>query len=141
MIWAFLFSVVLYLFALTGLDRMVTGIIKPDIDRQTFLAYVLWQTVLNQAVALMASLTYFYTATDPNLLLASVIYITVVYCWAGGGLDFLYFGMKGAIPEWSMVWHWMPFKPKTWQFAIYALAWLVGLIVAWATVLGVVGYV
>jgi len=127
--WQFLTYIILYLVALTGLDRMVTGVIKPDVKRQVFLAYVMWHTLMNQAVALIATLG------APTLTLAIAMYVTVVWCWVGGTLDFLYFMMKGEIPEWGMVWGWMPFKLRTWQFAIYALCWLVAIVCLWGYII------
>lgn len=140
-VWQFLFCIALYLFGLTGLDRMVTSVIKPDIDRQTFLAYCLWQTLLNQTTALMSSLMYLYCTPNASLQFALLLYFTVLWCWAGGTLDFLYFMMKGQIPEWSHIWHWIPIKPKTWQFAIYACVWLIYITAAWAYTLSTVSLV
>jgi len=40
----FLFGRVYPTVAFAGLDRMMTGIVKPDIERQTFLTYVVWFT-------------------------------------------------------------------------------------------------
>ncbi|HUU89231.1 MAG TPA: hypothetical protein VMX17_15965, partial [Candidatus Glassbacteria bacterium] len=44
-------GIIILQIAFTGLDRMMTGIIKPDIEKQTFLTYVLWFTLANQAIA------------------------------------------------------------------------------------------
>lgn len=135
LIWQFLFCVILYLFALTGVDHMITGVIKPDIDKRIFLAYGLWQTLLNQATALFAPLQYWNSNPNPSVFLAVLMYVTVVWCWVGGALDFLYFMMKGYILEPNVVWYWMPFKPKTWQFAIYSLIWLIIIVTSWIYVL------
>lgn len=128
--WSFLFVTLLYLFALSGLDQQVTGVLAKGLKpKGKFHSYVLWHTMLNQSVAFLA------VTTEPNLTIAVLKYVTVTWCWVGGTLDFLYFMMQGEIPEPEKVWHWMPFKPRTWQFAIYALAWLTVIIASWIWVL------
>ena len=128
--WSFIFISLLYLFALSGLDQQVTGVLAKGLKpKGKFLSYVLWHTMMNQAVALGFALS------EPVLLVAALKYVTIVWCWIGGSLDFLYFMMQGEIPEPEKVWHWMPFKPRTWQFAIYALAWLTVIIASWILVL------
>ena len=131
MIWVFLFCVVLLLFAWSGLDLMITGIISPNVEAENFKAYVLWQTLLNQAVALLGALMHVHNNPSPNLSLAILMYITVVWIWIGGTLDWLYWMMRGRIKEWSSVLWLVPFKPKLWQYTIYTLIWLIGLITAW----------
>jgi len=131
--WAFLFGCLNYFVALTGADRMVTGIIEPAIKEQVFHAYVLWHTWMNQAVAFTVTNVYIYASPVTDYFLAALIYWTIVYCWVGGGLDGLYFMMRGSMPEWTFTWHWMPFEPQTWQFWTYALAHLTLLITAWTT--------
>ena len=44
-------GIIILIIAFTGLDRMMTGIIKPDIEKQAFLTYALWFILTNQAVA------------------------------------------------------------------------------------------
>ena len=46
-------GIIIIQLAFTGLDRMMTGIVKPDIEKQTFLTYVLWFTLANHAIAYM----------------------------------------------------------------------------------------
>jgi len=128
-VWQFLTYVVIYLFGLTAVDRMVTGKLRTDIHGEEFHAYVFAHFLMNQAVALIATLG------APTLLVAVAMYITVVWCWVGGALDFLYFMMRGYIPEWRIVWTWMPFKPRTWQFAIYAFVWLLAIVCLWGYII------
>lgn len=130
--WAFLFGCTHYFVSLTGVDRMVTGVIDQAIKEQVFHAYALFQTWMNQAVAFMVTVVYIYASPAPDYLLAVLIYWTVVYCWVGGGLDGLYFMMKGQMPEWTFVWRWMPFQPQTWQFWSYALLHLATLVGCWS---------
>lgn len=130
--WPFLFTIVLYQFALAGLDRMVTGVIDPGIHGRIFLAYCLWHTLMNQAIACMGGLlTLTFTG---DVLLSLAIYITITWCWVGGTLDFLYFMMRGEIPEWSHIWTWFPFDPKTWHVAVYAFCWLMGITIMWGLI-------
>jgi len=129
--WAFLFWCLQYFVSLTGVDRMVTGVIEPEIKESVFHAYALFQTWMNQAVAFMCTVIYVYSNPAADMWFALLIYWTVVYCWVGGALDAFYFMMKGEMPEWSFTWHWMPFKPKTWQYWIYAVAHLACLASAW----------
>ena len=127
----FFFIILFILVATTGVDRMVTGVIKPDVERQVFLAYVLWQTILNQAVAIGLTLMYRLHNVNPLKRLTILIYSTTVWCWVGGSLDFLYFMMKGSIPPASHVWSWMPFQPTTVEFAVYAFCFLCIIVGAW----------
>ena len=129
--WAFLFGCLNYFVSLTGVDRMVTGVIDPAIKEQIFHSYVLWQTWMNQAFAFTATIVYIYASPSTDYVLAGLIYWTVVYCWTGGGLDALYFMMKGTMPEWTFTWAWMPMRPKTWQFWTYALVHLMALTGCW----------
>jgi len=134
--WAFLFGALNYFVSLTGVDRMVTGIIDPAIKEQVFHAYVLFMTWMNQATAFMATIVYVYASPVTDYVLALLIYWTVIYCWVGGGLDCLYFMMRGEMPEWTFTWRWMPFQPKTWQFWSYALIHLALLASAWTLKIG-----
>lgn len=125
--WSFHFITLLYLFALSGRDYMVTGVLAQHLPPDgRFLAYVLWTSLENQAFALLALSTE--KIKSPIGVLK---YLTITACWIGGWLDFIYFMIKGAIPEWSMIWHWMPFHPTTEAWAIYAACWLIGIVAAW----------
>jgi len=117
--------------AFAGLDRMMTGVVKPDIEKQTFLTYVLWFTLMNQAVAYLVTSTYWSAAAAPSYVVAALMWVTISWTWIGGTLDFLYWMMAGRVPEWKKVLWWMPLKPKLWHWAIWALGWLIGLAVAW----------
>ena len=127
----FFLGVFILQIAFAGLDRMMTGVVKPDIERQTFLTYVVWFTLVNQAVAYLVSSTYWYTAATPSYIVAALMWITVTWTWIGGTLDFFYWLMAGRIPEFDKVLWWMPFKPKLWQWGVYTICWLVGLATAW----------
>ena len=59
-------GIIILQIAFTGLDRLMTGIVKPDIEKQTFLTYVLWFTLANQAVTYLVSSTYWSTAATPS---------------------------------------------------------------------------
>lgn len=124
-------GIVLLLVSFAGLDRMMTGVVKPDIEKRTFLAYVLWFTLLNQTVAYLVTNMYWYAVAVPSYVVALGIWVTVSWTWIGGILDFVYWMMAGRIPEWEKVLWWMPFKPKLWQWGVYAICWLVGLAVFW----------
>ena len=63
-------GIIILQIAFTGLDTMMTGIVKPDIEKQTFLTYVLWFTLANQAVTYLVSSTYWSTAATPSYALA-----------------------------------------------------------------------
>ena len=128
-------GIIILQIAYAGLDRMMTGIIKPDIEKQTFRTYILWFTLANQAVAYLVTSTYWSTAANPSIAVAALIWATVTWTWIGGTLDFLYWMMAGRIPEWEKVLWWMPFTPKLWQWAIYAISWIVGLATAWNIIL------
>jgi hypothetical protein len=117
--------------AFAGLDRMMTGVVKPNIERQTFLTYVLWFTLTNQAVAYLVTSTYWSATVTPNPIVAALIWITVTWTWIGGTLDFLYWMMAGRVPEWEKVLWWMPLKPKLWQWGIYTICWLITLTATW----------
>jgi hypothetical protein len=108
---------------------MVTGILKPDIDRGTFLAYVLWFTAMNQFVAYGIAMGNW--ELTHNAWLAMRMWLTVSWTWIGGSLDFIYWMIQGRIPSWNTELWWMPFKPKLWQWGIYALIWLVILGIIW----------
>ena len=133
--WRFLFFLCVYFFALTGVDRVVTGVIKPDVKKEVFQAYVFWQSVMNQSLA--ANFALQFGDFGASHLLQVLVYVTVSWCWFGGGLDFVYFAMRGEMPAYGKVWHWMPFNPKTWQFAIYAFCSFVALASCWIYVFGV----
>ena len=128
-------GIIILQIAYAGLDRMMTDIIKPDIEKQTFRTYILWFTLANQAVAYLVTSTYWSTAANPSIAVAALIWATVTWTWIGGTLDFLYWMMAGRIPEWEKVLWWMPFTPKLWQWAIYAISWIVGLATAWNIIL------
>ena len=133
----FFFSILFLLVATTGVDRMVTGIIKPDVEWSIFLAYALWQTMLNQAIAISITIMYWIHSLKHSKYIAGLVYITTVWVWIGGALDFLYFMMAGQIPLADKIWTWMPFYwwlHIDWTIvhhAVYTIAWLIALAIAW----------
>ena len=128
----FWIGIIILLFGWAGIDRMMTGVVKPDIETNVFRVYVLWFTLINQAVAYLVSSTYYYTSVNPSYIVALLMWITITWTWIGGSLDFIYWMMAGRLPDFNEVLWWMPFSPKLWQWGIYALCWIVGLAVAWS---------
>jgi len=132
-IWKILACIVLYFFGVSGVDRMVTGVIKPDVPTNQFRAYVIWQSIINQSVALGFSMVL----GEMGVLwfVQVLVWVTVTFCWFGGWLDFVYFAMKGEIPNAETVWWWMPFSPSTSQFIVWSLLTLSATAIAWIGVL------
>lgn len=124
-------GIILLLFSFAGMDRMMTGVVKPDIDRRTFVTYVLWFTLMNQTISWFLANMYYTQTPNPSYIIAGLIWITVSWTWIGGTLDFVYWLYAGRLPDWGDVLWWMPFKPKLWQWGIYAICWLIALAVAW----------
>jgi hypothetical protein len=130
----FFWLITIYFVSLTGVDRVVTGKINPNVKPEIFHAYVLWQSILNQSVAAMA--TGFSALLGFSISRLVLIYATVSWCWFGGGLDFVYFAMGGEMPHIDKIWHWMPFNPTTKQFAMYAVSTLILLVIGWLIEVG-----
>ena len=143
----FLFIVAVYQFFLAGRDHMVTGVLAKGLPPDNrFLAYVLWTAGENMATALLA-LSY---GAQFSMATAVLMFCTIIACWYGGLLDFLYFMVGGEIPAGNFVWHWMPkiavkvsngkisFEhPNTEQWAVWTLLWWIPLTVGWvATIIG-----
>jgi len=135
----FLWMATIYFIGLVGVDRMVTGTIKPDVPEAQFKAYVFWHCIMNQAVAAMSTGLCFFIGFTPFRLV--LIYATISWCWFGGGLDFVYFAMCGQMPNMEKIWHWMPFNPNTKQFAVFAATTFILLVAGWALELSEVIYV
>ena len=125
----FLFILLGLLFFLTGIDHMVTGVLAIGLPPDgRFTAYALWVTGFMVFVALLGA------GSAMTGRLAILQFVSVLWCWVGGSLDFIYFMMKGEIPEWNKVWTWMPGNPTTTKWGLWALGTLVAMIIAWMSV-------
>jgi len=128
---SFLLLVIVYLFALSLRDYMVTGVLAKGLEPDgRFHAYV-----LVTSLEVLTWATYALISEPIPSFIGALKFVTVLACWVGGPLDWIYFIAKGEIPAWDHVWHWMPGKPKTWQWGIWTLCWLVGLGICWSAVL------
>ena len=139
--WNFLFILLLYQVFLTGRDWMVTGVLAKGLPPDNrFLTYVLWTSGENLAMALMAF------SLGSSLIMSILMFLSILACWYGGLLDFLYFMIKGEIPQGNKVWVWMPkivakvtggkitFEhPNTEQWVIWMLLWWIPITIAWVT--------
>ena len=128
---SFLVLAVAYLFFLSLRDYMVTGVLAKGLPPDgRFHAYVLMTTG-----EVLCFATYTLISEPIPSYIGFLKFLTIIGCWVGGWLDFIYFVAKGAIPEWNMVWHWMPGKPTTTQWALWATGWLFTIIGLWTPVL------
>ena len=141
-IWQFAFIVLLYQVFLAGRDHMVTGILCKGLPPDNrFLSYVLWTSGENISMGILASMAGINTITS------LLMFITIIACWYGGLLDFLYFMILGEIPQGNFVWHWMPkivakvtngkitFEhPTTEQWFVWTCIWWIPMIISWVLV-------
>ena len=127
--WLILFLLFGFLIFLTGLDHMVTGVLAEGLPPDgTFQSYALWVTGL----VFFVGMAFANSAPTPRLQLLH--FVSVLWTWVGGSLDFLYFMMRGEIPAYNKVWTWIPGNPTTAKWALWAFGTLVALITVWATV-------
>jgi len=141
----FLGIIIFLQFTLALLDHMITnGFAKglpPDDGR--FHAYVL---VISLLLAPFAALAFF---TEPNTFIGLLKVWTVYLTWVGGGLDWIYFIAKTALPLPDKEWCWMPRiflrkKNNQWvldfptnrEWALYTVCMWLPNIICWAVVMG-----
>ena len=110
----FLALIIAYQLTLTARDFTVTGLLAKGAPPDwKFHIYCIATTL---EAAILATLAAF---TEPNTLTAALKAWTVMLCWTGGALDWIYFGLAKLaktltgrevpeIPEWEGKWFWMP---------------------------------
>lgn len=126
----FLLCVALYQISLAGRDYMVTGILAEGLPPDgRFRAYVLWTS--GEVIAVSGISGYLGTLSTGSILTGLLMLITILACWFGGLLDWIYFMIKGNIPEWNYKWHWMPYSPKTWQWIVWTCLWWIPIMICW----------
>lgn len=134
----FFFCILFLLITTTQVDHQVNIMTGGMPMGGVFICYALSMTLLNQAIAVSVTIMYWIHSLARSKFKAFLIYVTTVWVWIGGALDFLFFMMKGYIPEGNQVWHWMPFywflkiEWTTLHQAIYTIVFLVVLIIAWS---------
>jgi len=104
----FLALIIVYQLALAARDFTVTGLMARGQPADwKFYSYCIVTTIEVTALAALAALT------EPNTLIAALKAWTVMLCWIGGVLDWIYFGLRKLVsnedfPKITMSWFWMP---------------------------------
>jgi hypothetical protein len=132
-----LVGVILYLIGLVLMDHVVTGKIAPEgphgrvVPDGVFRAYVLSVSLSNLGVVVIALATYVASTIVFSWWTVALLTWTIMWCWYGGALDFLYFTAAMEIPDPDRVWFWFPGGPTTAKVAVWAFCSTLSVIIGW----------